>query len=310
MMKKIAVFCKLSILAFVVLTLSSFTIVSDEEMLLMGVSEEQLDYLKEDVVLGQTGIIDFPICHSQLNVPSGFQYLDEQQSKKLLLDYWNNSESHLTKLLGILVPSTASCYYQIPIAYVLTYDNSGYIRDDDANSIDYGELLWQMQERAKEENKSLPDNQRCIIKGWAVPPRYDNFYHTLIWAQLLDFDGNETVNYDMRILGKDGFVSINAVIDPESIEEVVSKESEIIQSLSFYTGYTYFDFDPSRDKVSDWTIGGLVAGGILAKTGVLAKIGAFLLKFSKLILLGIVAIAAGIIKWFRSRKEDNQIWKE
>ncbi len=302
----------LSFLLAVTLTimLSSFTNTSDEEMILMGVTEEQLAQLKEDVIFGQTGLISFPVCNAKIEVPSEFVYLDEQQSRKLLVDYWGNPESHITELLGVLVPSTVSYFYQISVAYVLTYDNSGFIKDDDANSIDYTELLKQMQEGAEKENETLPEEQRCTIKGWAVPPHYSQSEHVLIWAKTLSFRGNETVNYDMRILGKNGFVSINAVIDPENTNEVVSKESSIIQSLSFNQGYAYSDFDPNRDKISDWTIGGLVAGGVLAKTGVLAKIGAFLLKFSKLIIVGVIGLGAAIVKWFRGRRDEEEEYRK
>jgi uncharacterized membrane-anchored protein len=54
--------------------------------------------------------------------------------------------------------------------------------------------------------------------------------------------------------------------------------------------------------VSDWTIGGLVAGSILAKSGFFAKLGVLLLKFWKIIAVGAVALAAGIKKIFGSKK--------
>jgi uncharacterized membrane-anchored protein len=76
----------------------------------------------------------------------------------------------------------------------------------------------------------------------------------------------------------------------------------MIGSVRFDEGYAYADFDPIRDRVSDWTIGGLVAGSILAKSGFFAKLGVLLLKFWKIIAVGAVAIAAGIKKIFGSKK--------
>ena len=304
-MKMIKHFLSLLILASLEFMLCSFVNVSDEEMINMGISEEQLLQLKEDVISGQTGRIEFPVCHASIDVPSDFVFLDKEQSKKLLVTYWNNPESHVSNLLGTLVPSVSTCFYQVAVAYVLTYDNCGYIKDDDANSIDYSELLQEMQKETEEENKNLPADQRFTLKGWAVSPHYNQTNHSLIWAKTFEVDQNETVNYDMRVLGKDGLVSINAVIDPALIEEVRTKESEIIQSLHFDQGHAYSDFNPSTDKVSDWTIGGLVAGGILAKTGVLSKIGIFLLKFWKLIAIGVAGAGAAIIKYFRRKGEES-----
>ena len=296
----------LFIIASLEMMFCSFNIISDEEMINMGVTEEELLQLKEDVVHGQEGKIEFPDCHANINVPSDFVYLDEKQSKKLLVEYCGNPESRISGLLGVLVPSDASCFYQISVAYVISYEESGYIRDDDAYNIDYNELLQQMKEGAEEENKSLPETQRCTIKGWAVPPKYISPDHVLIWAKLLEFSTGDIINYDIRILGKEGFVSINAVIDPELIKEVESQEVDIIKSFSFDNGYEYNSFNPSTDKISDWTIGGLVAGGILAKSGILAKIGIFLVKFWKLIAIGIVGVGAAVTKFFRRKRNENE----
>lgn len=293
------------LIASLELMLCSFINISDEEMIEAGVSEEMLKELKEDVISGQTGRIEFPACHAYIEVPSDFVFLDKEQSKRLLVTYWNNPESRMSNLLGTLVPSVSSCFYQVAMAYVLTYDNCGYIKDDDANSIDYSELLQQMQNEAEEESKNLPEDQRFTIMGWAESPHYNQTNHVLIWAKTLFFSGAETVNYDMRILGRDGMVSINAVIDPPLIEEVRAKEQIIINCLNFDQGHAYSDFDPSVDKVSDWTIGGLIAGGILAKTGVLSKIGIFLLKFWKLIAIGVAGAGAAIMKYFRRKNDES-----
>ena len=116
------------------------------------------------------------------------------------------------------------------------------------------------------------------------------------------FGTNEVVNYDMRVLGKDGLVSINAVSSPDNLEEIDSKGNDIINTFSYDKGYMYAEFDPKRDRVSDWTIGGLIAGGILAKSGLLAKLGILLLKFWKLLIVGIVALGAGVAKLFGRKK--------
>ena len=108
----------------------------------------------------------------------------------------------------------------------------------------------------------------------------------------------------MRILGKDGLVSINAVIAPTDCKEVVASESKIINSLKYDKGYAYTDFDESRDKVSEWTIGGLVAGTMLAKTGILAKIGIFLLKFWKIIAIAAAGGATAIMKFFKKKNKE------
>jgi uncharacterized membrane-anchored protein len=303
-MRKSSIILSTLLVASFWLMLCSFKSTSDEEMLSGGLSTEDLDILKQDVVNGQTGQISLPECHAQIDVPEGLVYLDKAQAKNLLIDYWDNSESVLDDLLGVLVPSENEFFYQICVAYVISYDNCGYIKDNDAKSIDYDELLEQLKEDFKDDNKSLPEEHRCELIGWAVPPHYDSVNHALVWARTLAFQHGETVNYDMRILGKDGYVSVNAVVDPdpETIDEVSVNESSMVKSIRFDKGYAYADFDEKRDKISDWTIGGLVAGSILAKSGLLAKIGVLLLKFWKIIAVGVVGIAACVKKIFSSKK--------
>ena len=60
----------------------------------------------------------------------------------------------------------------------------------------------------------------------------------------------------------------------------------------------------SIDKVAEYGIGGLIVGGILAKTGMLAKIGIFLVKGWKIIAIAVVGlIAAFKNKIFRKKVE-------
>lgn len=287
----------------IVTILCSFTNVSDDELKSQGVTQEQLEYLKQDVVIGKTGVIPFPECHASIEVPVGFVFLDVDQSKKLIVDYWNNPESRMANVLGTLIPKDLKAFYQISVAYVISYDNCGYIKDDDANSIDYDELLKQLQQECNNENDSLPKEQRLWLTGWAVPPQYISSCHTLIWAKSFNSEAGTVINYDMRVLGKDGFVSVNAVISNTDIEEVKGLQNLIVNSIQYNNGFNYSDFDETRDRVSDWTIGGLIAGGVLAKTGFFAKIGILLLKMWKILVIGIIGIGAAIRKFFKKNED-------
>ena len=52
-------------------------------------------------------------------------------------------------------------------------------------------------------------------------------------------------------------------------------------------------------------IGGLIAGGILAKTGLLAKLGLIFAKFAKVIILAIAGLGGAIMKFFRGNKDNT-----
>jgi uncharacterized membrane-anchored protein len=73
----------------------------------------------------------------------------------------------------------------------------------------------------------------------------------------------------------------------------------VINSIEFTEGNRYGDFKTDIDQVAAWTIGGLVAGKILAKVGLFAMV----LKFWKLIAIVFVAGGSAIWKFFIGRKK-------
>lgn len=231
--------------------LCSFKNVSDEELTQMGITQEMLYYMKTDTIQGQLGDIELSECHATLSVPIGYVFIDAIQTKKLIVDYWGNPENRGEGVLGAILPISVRCFYQASAAFIVSYKNVGYVKDDDASSIDYGDLLKEMQRSTEEENKRLPEMQRFMLKGWAVEPRYDQDRHVLIWAKHLVMSDGETINYDMRILGKDGFVSINAVVDPEYLAEAKAYGNTMMNCLHYRDGYAYSDFNPKEDHVSE-----------------------------------------------------------
>lgn len=51
---------------------------------------------------------------------------------------------------------------------------------------------------------------------------------------------------------------------------VKTNTDKVLNMSSFTSGNAYSDFNPKIDKIAVWTIGGLVAGKVLAKAGLFA----------------------------------------
>lgn len=78
--------------------------------------------------------------------------------------------------------------------------------------------------------------------------------------------------------------------------------NQVLDIVKFSDGFQYKDYDSKVDKVAAWTIGGLVAGKVLAKVGFLALI----LKFWKIIALAVVgAFTLFKKKIFGSKKKKH-----
>ena len=273
--------------------------------------EELIAQLQADSIKGQTGAIQLPSAHCTLNVPEGFVFLGPYDSKHLLVDYWGNPEDRLNGVLGTMVKGDADIFYNVETAYVVSYDNCGYVSDKDAINIDYDALLKDMQEGVEEENKNNPTGQRWELLGWGWHPTYDNQKKVLAWSKHYRIDGEqEVLNYDVRVLGKAGFVVITAVASPDAKGQLMTDNTAIINSVNYNDGFRYSDFNPETDHVAEWTIGGLIAGKVLAKAGVWA----ILAKFSKIIIIAVIGFFAAIrkrlAKWLGFRKDEEENYLE
>src|SRR4029453_13707793 len=89
---------------------------------------------------------------------------------------------------------------------VITYDEDGFVEDDDAAEINYTELLADMQKDTRSESEAREKGgcKSIELVGWAAPPHYDDATHKLYWAQELSFGSSpeHTLNYNIRVLGR------------------------------------------------------------------------------------------------------------
>jgi len=269
---------------------------ADSALLQIDEIEKSLNY--------QTGIIELQSGHAKLTVPKGFRFLDPKQSQYVISDLWGNPPD--SSILGMLIPENLGVLNAKSWAFTVSYDEMGYVKDDDAADINYDDLLKEQQEEFKQINpeRIKAGYQPIEFIGWASHPFYDKDKKILHWAKELKFgeDSLHTLNYNLRVLGRKGIFMINAIATVDQLAEVKASIDKVIASVEFKEGHKYSDFDSGVDNVAAWSIGGLVAGKILAKVGFFAV----LLKFWKLIALAFVAAGAGIVKFFKGKKQKEE----
>jgi uncharacterized membrane-anchored protein len=251
----------------------------------------------------QGGTINLAESFVKLEVPKGFKYLNAEQSKYVLTQIWGNPPRE--DVLGMIFPENGGPFADSSYGFIISYEAIGYVKDDDAADINYDDMLKEMQKEEVEENKERAKNGYAPIHfvGWASKPFYDNTNKVLHWAKNIKFGDadDNTLNYEVRVLGRKGVLSMNAVASMGELGLVKSDIDKILQMASFTEGYAYKNFDSKVDDVAAWTIGGLVAGKVLLKAGVWAMI----LKAWKLILIGVIAAGAAIKKFFFGKKNEE-----
>lgn len=190
---------------------------------------------------------------------------------------------------------------------VFEYHPVGHVTDDDREEIDADALLQGMTEGTEEANEYRQEQGFDVIHvaGWMEPPSYDAATNNLTWAiRARDEDDStpDLVNYNVRVLGREGFMSVTLVTDAPSFSTDRRAIDPILTGIAYNPGRRYAEYTRG-DKLAGYGLTALVAGGAgaaAAKLGLFAYFGKFFAKAGKGVVLVFVAALAGIRRIFKS----------
>lgn len=258
----------------------------------------------------QTGEVAVPGAQATLKLAHGYSFLSAADAQRVLTQAWGNPPDN--SVLGMIIPSTDAhaVLDDKSWAVVVTFVDEGYVSDKDAAKIDYDDMLKDLKKGTDEGNaERLKQGYPAIeLVGWAEPPHYDEATHKLYWARDLKFkkaDGSpdgQSLNYAIRVLGRKGYLSLNAVAPIDQLAKVRADMPDVVAMAEFNPGERYADYNESTDKVAAYGIAALVAGGIAAKAGLFAKLGLLLLALKKFVVIGIAAIGGLFAKIFKKKQ--------
>ena len=250
----------------------------------------------------QTGEVVLPNKVASLHLGTKYRYLNPGETEKLLVA-WGNQPGSQTE--GAIVPADVEPFSDSGWAVIVTYDNDGHVDDADARKLDYDDMLKDMKEGTESENADRKKEGYGAVHliGWAENPHYDGATKKLYWAKELDFEGSDahTLNYDVRVLGREGVLSLNAVSGIGQLSQIRTDMRSLIDVAEFNEGYRYAEYNPKTDKLAEYGLGALIAGGVAAKLGLFGKLFAFILAAKKAIIAGVVALFGVIAKFFKKK---------
>jgi len=242
-----------------------------------------------------------------IDLPPGYLFLDKAQATKFMEQHgnlWNDD------LLGVVLKDEATWLVTI------RYTEECYVKDDEAEKMDADEILNAIKEGTTDANKERVRRgfKALNLLGWSEPPRYQKDVHHLVWGIKghTDGDDDDTINFNTRVLGRKGYVSLNLIDGSKNIEGSKPAVAALLAATTFKPGSRYADFDSKTDKIAEYGLAALVAGGAgaaalkLVKIGLLAKFGtkiiAILIAAKKAIVLGLLAIGAFFKKLFGGKQ--------
>lgn len=261
--------------------------------------EASLDFRQGDITLAD-GV-------ATIHVSERYRYLGPDDAARLLTEGWGNPPGGET--LGMLFPADISPLSEEGWGVVITFDEDGYVEDDEAAEIDYAKLLDEMREGMAEENEERErlGYETLSLVGWAAPPHYDSAANKLYWAKELRFGDADvnTLNYNIRVLGRRGVLVLNAVASMDQLEPIEADMQHVLDLVEFNPGHRYADFIPGTDRVAAYGIGALIAGKVAAKAGFFKVLLAGLLAMKKLVVVAVLGIGAAIRGFFQRRKTQT-----
>ena len=241
-----------------------------------------------------------------LKLPEGFVYVPPAEGQRIMAAMGNRAGAGL---LGLVFPGDdADANWFVVISYV----DSGYIRDDDAKDWNADELLANLKTGTEEVNRDrkargIPEME---VLGWVEAPRYDAAAHRLVWSAATKNKSEagatpRGVNYNTYALGRQGYISLNFVTDYASIASEKPVAQRLLGALEFNAGRRYADFDSSTDRVAEYGLAALVGGFAAKKLGLFATLGVLLAKFWKVVAIGGIGLVAGLGKLLGRKQGDG-----
>jgi uncharacterized membrane-anchored protein len=235
------------------------------------------------------------------HLPKGYSFIGPEKTTKLLNEKGGGASGNE---LGVVVKAGQD------FAIFLSYSKDGYVEDKDADKIDANKILDSIKEGTESSNEKRKENGVAAmhVTGWSEAPHYDKARHVVVWAIEARTDGapKPVVNYNTRMLGREGVLSVNLVIDSDLLAKNKPESEKIQNAIEFSQGKRYTDYKIG-DKIAAGGLIALIAGGVLLKkAGILAFLFAFikpiLLGGWKLILIAVAAVSGTFKKLFNRNK--------
>lgn len=199
----------------------------------------------------------------KMTVPDDFLFIEGEQARFILENLWGNYTDG--EVCGMLVKKGFKVTRLInDFSFVISYSDFGHIQDKKDIELNHDELLATLRQNMDISNERRIANgfNTMQVEKWALVPYYDAYKKAVYWANSIKVNGTdeEILNYNLRLLGRNGVIKINAVATMDQFPAIKQILPQIISQVRFPEGQQYGDFKEGTDKLSNTTIRELIAG--------------------------------------------------
>ena len=188
----------------------------------------------------------------QIQVPKGFKFTGIEGTKKFEELLKNPVDG---KELGVMIPDLKDNDDSEGFWFVLfEFDPIGYVKDGEQANLNAQTISTILDSIRQGTESSNQERRRrgwptLSIVGWEKQPFYDPSSHNLVWgirtSSMEDGKPSYSINYNTRILGREGVLSANLVVDPNQLKGIVPTYEKLVTGVSFKPDKNYAAFAPA-----------------------------------------------------------------
>lgn len=189
---------------------------------------ELIEYLRNDKIKGKTGVVLLEEGVVSITVPSGYQFLDQEQTEYYFKNYFDYGGAQvIISEKGLLIPENAKNFIDIDDFYSIYVQNNVHIGNLLNDSIKDGLLNYYQTNTGNDS----------IRISWYDEPRV-SVEHC---AQILPLkqktpNGERLVEY--IIVSSDfSFVLVATNVDGKNAKRILGENDNIVSSFTFYQDY-------------------------------------------------------------------------
>jgi uncharacterized membrane-anchored protein len=234
------------------------------------------------------------------------RFIDAEETARIMIKDWGNPAAHVMEQnpLGMIVAQDFP--KSVRWGIVITASHDGHIPDQDADRMQGNNLLQILRKEYLRMNKQRRAAGSAPVTrlDWALEPQYNPQSHHIAWAKDLSFgrDGSRTLNYSVRILGRENAIHLNAVGPMDELDAITRSMQSVVAASAFDEGFRYEDFNPLYHRTANYGLTGLVTGQPQMRLSRFQNLWQNMIGSSNLMIAGLFGFAVALGRWLTRRR--------